>query len=596
MRAVAEREGLWCAGAGIVELPGGASAKRETLLRDLTEDALGDALADRPLQTIATLAASDAVRPALLRSVFDLRRGSWQVLCPIAPESIVVDLDAGFGAVSRSLARRAGLVVAVDDVRARLVVADALNRAQGVENVRLACGDVRALEQWPDTFVDGVALGGRLAAIGGADRAGEAERVAFLRQVRRVLSDRGWVTLTAENGRELRTMVARRSSPYPGVAGLTGMLHEAGFADVSAFAVAPDHEHGHTLVPLTSGGDLRSALHAFGVRKKWKLALLGHRVLRPFVPRDVLVVARVPGAPSPEWLERNGEPLPLQKIYLNSGRASLWYRRRRAGSDRIREVALDDASEESVRRMAAIATAWHGKDDAPAFFDGWRSNDAGGRLWTDRRNVPGRPLMSLPDREAEDRLRAVCRALRSLAAIGDAVRLPRLDRVQVLHHFLRANANARDRQEERFVARIERVATALRDRYAGASTLLMHGDLTPNNVLVNGQRVELIDWDLATPVDFPGYDVMNLLWYRHCGPDPEAGFWTHVVEECAAGRADADAARWIREAYGNVDPVGTLATFWLLRLARGTAFGDAWVKRHAIPSLERAESWLTLDA
>ncbi|GJM44858.1 MAG: hypothetical protein DHS20C21_17000 [Gemmatimonadota bacterium] len=140
--------------------------------------------------------------------------------------------------------------------------------------------------------------------------------------------------------------------------------------------------------------------------------------------------------------------------------------------------------------------------------------------------------------------------------------------------------------------RLRRTARSLQQRFPGDRTILMHGDLTPNNVLFHDGRAELIDWDLATPVDFAGYDILNLIRYDQCGPQPDPDYWPGVVDGCSRGHVDPETARWIERAAGPADPVAAMAAFWLLRMARGVGFGDAWIERNAIPSLERAEAWL----
>lgn len=570
-------DSLFTPGPGIVTLDGAGDGASDPLLATLAEADLRRHFGDG-VRGIGGLARGADAADRLRRAVFDRRRGSWRVLVPVGRSSVVADLDSGFGAVTRALAEDAGLVVGVDDVRARLVVSDEVNGATGAGNVRLAHGGPGVTADWPDACLDGVWLGRRAEAL---DRAAAED---WRRELRRTLRPEGWLAMAFRNGPALGDGLRGEGR---GIGEWVAWWKAGGFDALETWAVAPDLDGCETLVPMTRDGDMAAILRGYGIRKRWKLALLSTRMLRPFAVREIVLVARGSGR-RPACFAAGERALPVRRVYLSAAKASVWHG---AGPrERIRDVSLDRHA--SFARLLDLAAAWEGRDDAPAFFAECRVDNGDGRSWMERRAVRGTPLAALGDPVPPDALDAVCRRLRSFRAIGPLLSGPVLDRRGVVDHFLAANANARDRIDPSFAARLRDAAGGLTARFGAVPPMLMHGDFTPNNVLLDAGAAEPIDWDLAAPVDFPGYDLLNLLRYGWCGPSPDEGTWERLVGECAAGRVEPELAAAITRACGDVDPVGVAATFWLLRLARGAAFGSAWVERHALPSLARAETWL----
>lgn len=571
---------LLAPGRGIVALDGAGDGASDPLLATAAEADLRRHFGDG-VRGIGELARGADAAERLRRATFDRRRGSWRVLVPVGESSVVADLDSGFGAVTRALAEDAGLVVGVDDVRARLVVSDEVNGATGVANVRLAHGGPAAVADWPDACLDGVWLGRRADALDGA-------AAEWRRELRRTLRPEGWLAMGFRNGPAVGDGLRGEGR---GIREWVSWWEAGGFGALEAWAVAPDLDGCETLVPLTRDGDVAAVLRGYGMRKRWKLALLSTRMLRPFAVREIVLIARG-GGKRPACLDGGGRALPVRRVYLSAAKASVWHGD--GPCERIRDVSLDRHA--SFARLEELAAAWEGQDDAPAFFAECRVAGGDGRSWMERRAVQGTPLAALGEPVPEAALHAVCRRLRSFRAIGPQLAGPVLDRRGVVDHFLAANANARDRIDPSFAARLRAAADGITARFGVVPPILMHGDFTPNNVLLDAGAAEPIDWDLAAPVDFPGYDLLNLLLYPRCGPSPGDGTWERLVEECAAGRVEPELAAAIPRACGDVDPVGVAATFWLLRLARGAAFGSAWVERHALPSLARAETWLAASS
>ncbi|HMB68180.1 MAG TPA: hypothetical protein VKU85_02675 [bacterium] len=554
---------------------------REPLLPEPLSEELAARIAAEPDRTLPEIAPDAAAARSLRGRAFDLRRGAWQVLCPLDSDSVILDLECDLGATGRSLARNCARVVGRDLNAARRTVARAVNRETGVGNFEVE--EAAPDEAWPGGPLRGVLLGPVTLRRAGSAR---ADRVRLLAEARARLGDGGWLCVRLPSGRALGPE-GPAASDLPGAGDWPRLLTDAGFDVAEVWLPLPDQGHADTLVPWP-GTDPRIALRAYGVRKAWKLALMSLPGLRDRVPRDLLVIGRLGRVHRPPALrDAHGAPLDPRRVYLNRDRGSVWYGGREG--ERIRDVTIADGAADTLRRLRAVRDAWAGDPEAPAFFRGWELGGREDRPWADRPNVSGLPLSSLGDL-TDDHHDAVLRRLRALQRIGPRVDLPVMDLTAVLEHFL--DASLRTSPPAGWLERLRRCAVALVARFPGDRVVLQHGDVTPNNVLYHRGHAELIDWDLATPADFPGYDALNLLLYSRCGPDPEPGYWAGLVAACADGAVPEDVAEWLAAACGPADPVPAVARFWLLRAARGTGFGEAWVERHGRPALERAEEWL----
>ncbi|MBI5138656.1 MAG: hypothetical protein HZA95_02565 [Candidatus Vogelbacteria bacterium] len=63
---------------------------------------------------------------------------------------------------------------------------------------------------------------------------------------------------------------------------------------------------------------------------------------------------------------------------------------------------------------------------------------------------------------------------------------------------------------------IEYYDTLLKGDNVMLPALTQHGDLTPNNVLLSGDHVSIIDYDFIGISTLPGYDIFNFILKFHC--------------------------------------------------------------------------------
>ena len=123
--------------------------------------------------------------------------------------------------------------------------------------------------------------------------------------------------------------------------------------------------------------------------------------------------------------------------------------------------------------------------------------------------IPGTSLSKIVRRD-KDSIGAVRSAARAIAEFHrldvDAPPRPIEEELARLHEARQFLATARPDLAEAVSAMVESVATGL----AGASSALIHGDLKPDHILIGGDRVALIDFDLLGRGD-PIVDVAHLV-------------------------------------------------------------------------------------
>lgn len=261
-----------------------------------------------------------------LTYAWDERRADWFPLCSLPEQPTVVDVGAGWGAVTSALARLGGRVFALDsNIETLEFVAI---RAHESKLANITCVHTDPLELAPLPFADDVAdlvvLNGVLEWVGPATEMGDPRdlQVNALREARRVLRPGGTLYLGIESRFGLGFWLGKLDHPATrftsllprfaaswitrrngrgnyrtythGHGSLRRMLGEAGFACAEFYAPFPDYRTPERIVPIDRARVLRRTAGSTGISRRHICALAAGSFLR--LHRDLVdsysVVAR----------------------------------------------------------------------------------------------------------------------------------------------------------------------------------------------------------------------------------------------------------------------------------------------------------------
>lgn len=574
---------------------------------------LRDALREGVAPVLDRFTASPEAAGYVRDNIYDPARGGWQVVCPMRGDAVIMDFGCGLGAVSRSLARNCATVVGVDACYERLMVHSAINRELGFDNIELVCGDHRILEAVRSSSLDGVALNGVLEWVPEmlAGRPTAAQK-RFLRQCRRILKPDGWLYVGIENrwgfpyflGRNeehidlklasllprwLATLYASavRGKPYRtytyGPQGYRHLMRAAGFEEPALYGVLPDYRSFAELRPLDRAERVRGAASRLGISKPWKQEIVETPAFfKRFVPSVGVVAPASSATGAAPWLA-DLAPSRIGKAYVKHDQASIWYQDAN-GRDWIRDVSLDEAAKAKLTRVSEVASCFSRTGLAGSWAD-WRLHRGDRAVWLDRVLVPGLPLSVSPDRAEQAVLDRVCDALVNIQSRVCDLDWPVHGVAGMCREYLGGAghpANAHWWEE------LEAAANVLEQRCCGQRRL-MHGDCTPANIIL-GNQVVFIDWEWSRVVDFPGGDVLKLMWGHDENPKSATRFWDHVILEQRL--ADSHARNRFERVHPAQDWGNAVLAYWCLRTARQLravaerGWTPAWAREQIQPSMD----------
>ena len=216
----------------------------------------------------------------LYRYATDPTRADWRFLLPLDAKSRVLDIGAGWGALSMAIAPEVGVVVASDDMIERARFLEIRARQSGLDNV-IACAAPAEQIPFPDGTFDLVILNGVLEWVGVSRVRKDPREVQklVLENVARKLAPGGHLWVAIENrwgyhyftgtpddhtkiwGTNLmprwlaNTVTHRRTGrdyrAYThGLGGYRRLLNSSGFDRVRFWATVPTYRNPRELIPL----------------------------------------------------------------------------------------------------------------------------------------------------------------------------------------------------------------------------------------------------------------------------------------------------------------------------------------------------------
>lgn len=239
------------------------------------------------------------------RYAVDERRADWFPLCSLNRESTIVDIGAGWGAVSMGLARMGHRLIAIDSNIETLEFLTIRAEQEDLDNICCIRMDPLDLSPLPlhNSVADLLVFNGVLEWIGTATKTGDPrdlQRKALV-DAYRVLKPGGELYLAIESRyghsywrgaidhpktrftslmpRRLASIYTRRKGlgdyrTYThGYSGLKSLLQEAGFYKIAFYAPYPEYRFPERIIPIDERRVFINAVRSLEISRKHKLAL-----------------------------------------------------------------------------------------------------------------------------------------------------------------------------------------------------------------------------------------------------------------------------------------------------------------------------------
>jgi len=137
-----------------------------------------------------------ALYPDVYEAILDEAQADFRYILPLQPQSKVLEIGAGFGAISFALQPHCGWVTAVESIAEEAKFIEIRREQEGLQNMEVAIADGLELPFAPETF-DFIVVNGHLESSGTADPKGSPRLLQkrFMAQRHRLLKPGGAVYL-----------------------------------------------------------------------------------------------------------------------------------------------------------------------------------------------------------------------------------------------------------------------------------------------------------------------------------------------------------------------------------------------------------------
>ena len=497
------------------------------------------------------LARNDIAKPQKIpQFLADRRRNDFIYLLPITPEATVLDFGSGWGNTSFTLAQTCKRVVAMEADANRLRFSSEHLRHNGCDNVfPLAAGSAQFLPFADETF-DAVIMNGVLEWTATATH-GDPGRVhrRVLAEILRVLNPGGSLLVSIENRYSYKFLTGMRDHHagglrwvtmlprwlanlysllrlgrsyrtwFYGYEALRNLVTEAGFTIPDFYSYHPNHVTYTHLFRIDNDENARRFMHELhATLPLTRRDRLVYRLCDGVVPfrkiaHDFMFITRKPGKcatnPLTEVAMRvvNANRLDdvafnlrstarfvlLEAIVDGKPRALIKFPREDSG-------AINLAQETACLRRLGEVVLPAGDVGHPSFIE---AGTALGRPFLAMSHVAGMANGDAAEtgirrQVVTDWLIALARASASDPVDGDFVN--------------RWQAAARSAVPD-VSGRMGSCASVAAQRATGLRRVLVHGDLSPNNILNDGKRIAVIDWEFGRVEGFPLTDLIDFLLY-----------------------------------------------------------------------------------
>jgi SAM-dependent methyltransferase len=517
--------------------------------------------------------------PELYDYVADLNRASWIPILPIGPNSTVLDVSSGLGAVTHALALNYHHVVSVEAVADMVRFAKLRLEQEGLKNVDLIQTTLVGLPFSTDTF-DLIVLNGVLEWVPEWRSSGTPReaQIALLSDLRRILKPRGVLVIGSENRLGYTSFLNRRGhlrvesmnrmcawldalyrrlvkpgfyrsladstkgdGPYThSPNGYASLLRHAGFPVVDLWWPPNGYNSPHTMLRAANRATIRSycdsdrryrdRFHGYALARQLRhWAVVDTNLIHRMFP-DVIMIA----APSPEPREHPNSNVPLLAV-VEQHLAGDWYYADSLATNPYKNKTVLKVRSETSDTLAVVKVANVRLADAEIVQRSYRTLQRLHSSFT-----ASNPVLagSIPSPMGVVRVGSLLATIESSAhgsrlvdLVLDRRYFDRRDRVR--HHlegitsWLIASRPALDASgSDGLVDPIPPGWLVAPDRDTGAGpapecfTGAQHGDFNPENIFIDedSQQLCVIDWDSCAtgyPPLFDWFCLVTGLYYTH---------------------------------------------------------------------------------
>ena len=513
-------------------------ADRETMC---WEDAIGQLMARK-----------DVVKPKKIPTFLsDVRRNDFVFLLPITLQSTVLDYGTGWGNTSFTLAQYCEQVVAMEPDGNRLRFAAEHFQTRGRRNITPVCAGTGKHLPFADATFDAVVMNGVLeytpySAMGSPRKIHRQ----ILSEVLRVLKPSGMILVAIENRFSYRWLTGHRDWQAGGLrwvpflprfladiysrlwlrrpfrawlhsyADLRRLFSEAGLSDITVRGYHPNHVSYTNIFDIDDNDNARRVVDEIRQTKpltrKERLVFGLAASAIPFrtLVHDFMITACRPGGPktlvpgtltaaASAGLDTDGS---ISFDLRSSWRCALIEVRQNGKSCRLLKFPRDDRwtdfivnEADCLERLSQLDLP-DGTLLGPAYL---HRGEALGRPYLVMGFLPGLASPDYFNYTAQSR-----RVTDWLIALARTSAMGTLDQTIVAGRVAAARSCVPD-----LINWQPNQAHALAVKWEDISTILVHGDLSPGNILVDGDQLSIIDWEFGETAGPPLIDLIDFFLY-----------------------------------------------------------------------------------